>query len=91
MFYRVLKMLLAGNVLTHLIRYYLFNISITTSGRDSCIFFFCLNCLDYEKVNVTSLVVIDSEKILISVLVKFKTKVTTYLARLKAGMWLRYI
>ena len=91
MFDRVLKMLLTGNVLTHLIRYYLLKVSGTTSGWGSKKYFFWLNCLEYEQVNTSWLVITDLEKILFSVSVWFKTKVTTYLARLTAGMWLRYI
>ena len=66
-FDRVLKMLFTGNVLTHLIRYYLFKVSKTTSGKGSYNYFFWLNCLEYEQVNVSWLVIIDLEKILISV------------------------
>ena len=66
MFDRVLKMLVTVNVLTHLIKYYLFKVSITTSGRCSYKYFFWLNCLEYEQVNVSWLVIVDLEKILIS-------------------------
>ena len=62
MFDRVLKMLLTDNVLTHLTRYYLFKISITTSGRGSYKYFFWFNCLEYEQLTVSWLLVIDLEK-----------------------------
>ena len=51
MFDRVLKMPLIDNVLTHLIEYYLFKISITTSDRDPYKYFFWLNCLEHENMN----------------------------------------
>ena len=50
MFDRVLKMLLTGKVFLHLVRYYLFKISIKSSGR----------CLEYEQVNVSWLVIIGT-------------------------------
>ena len=62
MFDRVLKMLLTDNVLTHLTRYYLFKISITTSGRGSYKYFFWFNFLEYEQLTVSWLLVIDLEK-----------------------------
>ena len=55
---RIVKMLLTGNALAHLIMYYLFKVSIKTLS----------NCLGYEQVNTIWLVIIDLEKkILISV------------------------
>ena len=65
MFDRVLKMLLTGNVLTHLIRCYLFKVSITTSDRGSYKYFFWLNCFEYVQVNVGWIVTFDLEKRLI--------------------------
>ena len=87
MFDRVLKMLLTGNVLTHLIRYYLFKASITTSGRGSYKHFFWL-----KQVNASWLAIIDLEKNIDFSLSLTKsnkiskTNVKRYLARLTAGM-----
>ena len=67
MFDSVLNMLLTGNVLAYLIKYYLFESSITTSGKGSYKHFFRLSCLEYEQLNVSWLVIIDLEKTLISV------------------------
>ena len=55
-------MLLTGNALTYLIRYYLFKVSITTSGRGPYNYFFGLNCIEYEQVNVIWLIIIDLGK-----------------------------
>ena len=67
MFDRILKMFLKSNVLTHLIKYYLFKDSTTTPGKVSYKYFFWLNCFEYEQVNVSWLGIIDLDKILISV------------------------
>ena len=67
MFDRVLNMLLTVNVLAHLIRCYLLKVSIAALSRGSYKQFFWLNFLEYEQVNVSWIVIIDLEKILISV------------------------
>ena len=64
---------------------------ITCTDRGPYKGFFWLNCLECEQVNVSCLVIIDLDKMLISVWIQFKTNVTTYLARLRAGIWLTYI
>ena len=61
MFDRGFKILLTSNVLTHLIRYYLFKVSKTTSDRGSYKYFFWHKCLEYEQVNVSLIMIIDLE------------------------------
>ena len=67
MFDRVLNMLLTVNVLAHLIRYYLLKVSIAALSRGSYKQFFWLNSLEYKQANVSWIVIINLEKILISV------------------------
>ena len=64
MFDRVLKVFVTGNVLTLLIKYYLFKVSIKASSRGSKKIFFWFNCLEYEQVNASWFVIIDLENIL---------------------------
>ena len=45
----------------------LLKVSRPTSGRGSYKYFFWLNCLEHEQVNVSWLVIIDLNKILFSV------------------------
>ena len=49
MFDRVQKMLLTDNVLTHLVRYYLFKVKIRTSGRGSYKYFSDLTAYNMKK------------------------------------------
>ena len=60
-------MLLTVNVLAHLIRCYLLKAIIAALSKGSYKQFFWLNSLEYEQVNVSWIVIIDLEKILISV------------------------